>query len=51
VGRDELPRACEPGTRLAIERSLRTLGFREVLVDPAGYRLGSLNEGLRLEPV
>jgi len=51
VGRDELSRALDARTQQHIDRSLRALGFREVLVDPAGYRLGSLNEGLRLEPV
>ena len=51
VGRDELPRATDPDLLAAIETSLRALGFRQVAVDPKGYRLGSLNEGLRLTPV
>ena len=51
LGRDELPRACEPGVAEAIDRAMRALGFKDVTIDPKGYRLGSLNEGLVLRPV
>ena len=51
LGRDELPRAADPELLSVIEASLRGLGFRQVTIDPKGYRLGSLNEGLRLTPV
>lgn len=50
VGRDELSRAVTPEMSLAIEQRLRALGYDEVIVDPKGYRLGSLNEGIRLQP-
>ena len=49
-GRDEMSRALEPDVREQIERELRTVGYQEVTVDPRGYRMGSLNEGVRLRP-
>src|SRR5262249_18704103 len=51
VGVDELPRACEPEMTAAIERELGAIGYRAVVIDPKGYRSGSLNEALRLRPV
>src|SRR5262245_3073882 len=50
VGRDELARALVPVTQAAIERALKAVGYREVEVDPRGYRMGSLHEGLFLQP-
>jgi uncharacterized protein len=51
LGIDELPRAYEPELAATIDRELRALGYREVTIDPRGYRLGSLNDALRLRPV
>lgn len=51
LGPDEIPRALEPETAATIDRELRAIGYRHVAVDLRGYRLGSLNEGLRLRPV
>jgi uncharacterized protein len=51
IGRDELARALEPETADAIDRELRALGYRYVTVDLRGYRLGSLNDVLKLRPV
>jgi pyridinium-3,5-biscarboxylic acid mononucleotide sulfurtransferase len=51
LGRDEIARALEPGMAEAIDRELRALGYQHVTVDLRGYRLGSLNEALRLRPV
>lgn len=51
LARDELARALEPGISSAIDTALRALGFRYVTLDLKGYRLGSLNEALRLTPV
>src|SRR5580765_122817 len=51
IGRDELARALEPDTRAAIVRELKSVGYRYVTLDLQGYRLGSLNEGLLLQPV
>lgn len=49
LGRDEMARALEPKTAAAIDRALRSLGFRYVTLDLGGYRLGSLNEGVTLQ--
>lgn len=51
LGLDELPRALEPELSGVIDRRLRALGYAHVTIDPRGYRLGSLNEALRLRPV
>lgn len=51
IGIDELPRAYEPGLAATIERELRALGYADVTIDPRGYRLGSLNDALRLRSV
>ena len=46
----ELPRALEPEIREALVARLRAVGYQHVTLDLRGYRLGSLNEGLRLQP-
>jgi uncharacterized protein len=51
IGRDELPRALEHEMREALVHAVRGAGYQAVTVDPRGYRMGSLNEGLRLRPV
>ena len=51
LGVDELPRAFDPVMAATIDRELRALGYDQVTVDPRGYRLGSLNDALRLRPV
>jgi uncharacterized protein len=51
IGIDELPRALEPDVRDRLVQELTALGYRNVTIDPRGYRQGSLNEGLRLRPV
>ncbi|MSO45849.1 MAG: ATP-dependent sacrificial sulfur transferase LarE [Acidobacteria bacterium] len=50
IGRDELPRALEPDVRERIVRELCAIGYDDVTIDPQGYRMGSLNEGVRLHP-
>ena len=50
-GRDEIARAFEPEVAAAIDRELRALGYEHVTVDIRGYRLGSLNEALKLRPI
>jgi uncharacterized protein len=50
IGRDELARALEPEMGAAIVRELKAIGYRDVTLDPRGYRTGSLNEGLFLRP-
>jgi uncharacterized protein len=51
VGRDELARALEADTAATIVSELHAVGYHEVRIDPRGYRMGSLNEGLLLQPV
>jgi uncharacterized protein len=50
-GADEMARALEPETAAAIDTALRAVGYEHVTVDLRGYRLGSLNDALRLRPV
>jgi uncharacterized protein len=51
IGRDEMPRALEPAIADAIDRELRAIGYQHVTIDLRGYRLGSLNEALRLRTI
>ena len=51
LGRDEIPRALEPERSEVIDRELRAIGYAHVTIDLRGYRLGSLNDALRLRPV
>ena len=51
IGRDELARALDPDIRDAIVRELTAIGYQHVTIDLQGYRMGSLNEGVRLRPV
>jgi uncharacterized protein len=47
---EELERALAPAARHAMSRALHELGFRWVSLDLDGYRTGSLNEVLQIEP-
>jgi uncharacterized protein len=51
LGREEIGRALEPEIAATIDRELRALGYAHVTIDLRGYRLGSLNEALKLRPV
>jgi uncharacterized protein len=51
IGCDELPRTLDAGVRRRLERALARIGYGRVRIDPRGYRMGSLNEGVRLRPV
>ena len=51
IARDEMARALEPAVAARLTDGLKTLGFQHVTIDLQGYRLGSLNEALRLRPV
>ena len=51
IGRDELPRALEPDISERLVRELRAIGYQHVTIDPQGYRMGSLNEGVPLRVV
>jgi pyridinium-3,5-biscarboxylic acid mononucleotide sulfurtransferase len=51
IGRDELARALEPELHDRLVSELRALGYHDVTIDPRGYRMGSLNEGVPLRPI
>jgi pyridinium-3,5-biscarboxylic acid mononucleotide sulfurtransferase len=51
IAREEMSRALDPQVSQTIDRELRALGYQHVTIDLRGYRLGSLNEALRLRPV
>jgi uncharacterized protein len=51
IARAEMSRLLDPSVSQAVDAALRQLGFTYVTVDLRGYRLGSLNEGLKLRPV
>jgi pyridinium-3,5-biscarboxylic acid mononucleotide sulfurtransferase len=51
IGRDELPRALEPAMRARIMRDVQAVGYEHVMIDPDGYRMGSLNRGIVLRVV
>ena len=51
LGVEEIARAVEPPMAERIDRELREIGYTAVTVDLRGYRLGSLNEALKLRPV
>jgi uncharacterized protein len=50
LGTTELQGALEPDVRERIVRELRAIGYQHVTIDLQGYRMGSLNEGVRLRP-
>jgi len=51
LGREEMARALDPEVSELIDRELRAIGYAHVTIDLRGYRLGSLNEALRLREV
>jgi uncharacterized protein len=42
-GQDEMARASEPDVLERITKELQAVGYLEIVVDPRGYRMGSLN--------
>ena len=51
IARSEMARALDPAINTQIVAELKALGYQYVSLDLQGYRLGSLNEALRLRPV
>jgi pyridinium-3,5-biscarboxylic acid mononucleotide sulfurtransferase len=51
IARTEMTRALDPEINARIVTALKALGYQYVSLDLQGYRLGSLNEALRLRPV
>jgi uncharacterized protein len=50
IAQDEMPRAFTPEMSATIAQHLQLAGFREITLDPKGYRQGSLNEALARPP-
>ena len=50
LARDEMARALTPEALREISKSLHDAGFRWVSLDVDGYRMGSANEVLQIEP-
>jgi uncharacterized protein len=50
LAREDMARALEPAVALAIDGVVRDAGFRFAALDLRGYRRGSLNEGIQLQP-
>ena len=51
LARSEMPRALDPAVTAQLVERIKALGYHYVSLDLQGYRLGSLNEALRLRPV
>jgi uncharacterized protein len=51
IARDEMLRALDPEIAERLVSGIRAAGYRYVSLDLQGYRLGSLNEALRLRPI
>jgi uncharacterized protein len=51
IARAEMARALDPDVNVRLIAGLKALGYQYVSLDLQGYRLGSLNEALRLRPV
>ena len=51
IARSEMTRALDPEVSARLVAALKELGYQYVSLDLQGYRLGSLNEALRLRPV
>ena len=50
IAAGDLPRALEPDVRARIVGALKGIGYQHVTIDLQGYRMGSLNDGVRLTP-
>jgi uncharacterized protein len=51
IARAEMPRALDPDITERLVAGVKAAGYQFVSLDLQGYRLGSLNEALRLRPV
>lgn len=51
IARAEMTKALDPAVAEHLTRELKAIGYQYVALDLQGYRLGSLNEALRLRPV
>jgi uncharacterized protein len=51
LGADEMARALDPAISVPLVKQLKALGYQFVTLDLQGYRLGSLNEPIRLRAI
>ncbi len=51
IARSEMARALDPDINARLVAALKGLGYQYVSLDLQGYRLGSLNEALKLRPI
>ncbi len=51
LGTDEMARALDPAISGPLVRAFKQLGYQYVTLDLQGYRLGSLNEPIRLQAI
>jgi uncharacterized protein len=51
IARSEMARALDPEVNAQLVSAIKALGYQYVSLDLQGYRMGSLNEALRLRPV
>jgi uncharacterized protein len=51
LGADEMARALDPAISGPLVRAFKALGYQFVTLDLQGYRLGSLNEPIRLQAI
>jgi pyridinium-3,5-biscarboxylic acid mononucleotide sulfurtransferase len=51
IARSEMARALDPEIAERLTRELQAIGYQHVTLDLQGYRLGSLNDALRLRPI
>ena len=51
LARDEMLRALDPAINAALIDGIKASGYQFVTLDLQGYRLGSQNEPIRLQPV
>ncbi len=51
LGRDEMLRALDPDVSARLVEGVKAAGYQFVALDLQGYRLGSLHEPIRLQPV
>lgn len=51
IARSEMVRALEPDVNARLVAAIKAVGYQYVSLDLQGYRLGSLNEALRLRPI
>jgi len=51
IARSEMARALDPGVNAQLVSAIKATGYQYVSLDLQGYRLGSLNEALRLRPL